>query len=448
MHKCTRRHKRPLALASWLTLGLSVLLAGPLAGPVNAQDLLNIYRDALANDSTYAAARAQAAATRERYSQGLSGLLPNANFSASKSHVEGSSTYNQRTHAITLTQPLFRWSNWETFEQGKLQAAQAEVVLAQAVDDLTVRVAQAYFDVLAAQDNISFIEAQKSAISEQLEQAKRNFEVGTATITDQQEAQARYDLAIAQEIAARTDLDNKRNALRVIVGKTASDLHPLASNITLSGPQPSNVDAWVSSAEQQSYAVQISQFNQSIATHETKKAIAGHAPTLDLTASRNKSYQSYSTITGTVSDTHSNVIGVQLNLPLFAGGATQSKVRETAALEDKARQDLETARRNAAQAALQSFSGVQSGLAQVRALEAAERSSLLALSSNKLGYEVGVRINIDVLNAQQQVFQTQRDLAKARYDTLMNGLKLKAANATLSEKDVEEINGLLQPATR
>ena len=442
-------HKRIFIFGSRQALRFSVLAATLLATsamsamPAYAEDLLGIYRDALANDSTYAAARAQAAATRERYGQGLAGLLPTANFTASRSHVDGSSNYDQRTHALTLTQPLFRWSNWETFEQGKLLAAQAETVLAQAATDLTVRVGQAYFDVLAAQDNISFIEAQKNAISEQLEQAKRNFEVGTATITDQQEAQARYDLAVAQEIAARADLDNKRNALRVIVGKSVGALRPLTAKVTLSAPQPIDAGAWVSSAEQQSYAVQISQLNQSIAARETKKAMAGHAPTLDLTASRNKNYQSFNSSTGSSSDTHSNVIGVQLTVPLFAGGATQSKVRETVALEDKARQDLEAARRNAAQAALQSFSGVQSGLAQVRALEAAERSSLLALSSNKLGYEVGVRINIDVLNAQQQVFQTQRDLSKARYDTLMNGLKLKAANATLSEKDVEEVNALL-----
>lgn len=424
---------------------LGLLLASLIfTSPIRAQDLLTIYRDALANDSTYAAARAQAAATRERYPQGLAGLLPNVGFTANRSHIDGSSNYDQRSHALTLTQPLFRWSNWETFEQGKLLAAQAETVLAQAVTDLTVRVTQAYFDVLAAQDNISFIEAQKNAISEQLEQAKRNFEVGTATITDQQEAQARYDLAVAQEIAARADLDNKRNALRVIVGKSVGAVQPLSSKVSLATPQPADANAWVSSAEQQSYTVQIAQLNQSIAARETKKAMAGHAPTLDLTASRNKSYQSFNSSTGTSSDTHSNSIGVQLTVPLFAGGLTQSKVRESVALEDKARQDLETARRNAAQAALQSFSGVQSGLAQVRALEAAERSSLLALSSNKLGYEVGVRINIDVLNAQQQVFQTQRDLAKARYDTLVNGLKLKAANATLSEKDVEAVNALLR----
>ncbi|TAK90608.1 MAG: channel protein TolC [Burkholderiaceae bacterium] len=415
--------------------------------PVSALDLLQIYRDAQNNDSTYAAARAQAAASREKYPQGRAGLLPVVNYTASKTRVNTTTDYDTHTQALTLTQPLFRWANWESFEQGKLQAAQAETVFAQAGADLIVRVAQAYFDVLAAQDTIAFIEAQQSAITQQLEQAKRNFEVGTATVTDQQEAQARYDLAVAQEIAARADLENKRNALRLIVGKPVNDLRPLPTKVVLSGPQPANAEPWVKSAEENNYAVMIQQFNQKIAEHEIGKARGGHLPTLDLTASRNKNYQSFNSLTGTDSNTTSTQIGVQLTVPLFAGGGTQSHVRETIALEDKAQQDLESARRNAAQTALQSFAGVQSGLAQVRALEAAEKSSQLALESNKLGYEVGVRINIDVLNAQQQLFQTQRDLAKARYDTLINGLKLKASNATLSDEDVEAINRLLESGT-
>jgi len=415
--------------------------------PAFALDLLQIYRDALSSDSTYAAARAQVSASREKYPQALAGLLPVVNYTASKAHINSSTDSDTRSQSLTLTQPLFRWTNWQTFEQGKLQAAQAETVFAQAGADLVIRVAQAYFDVLAAQDTIAFIEAQQKAITQQLEQAKRNFEVGTATVTDQQEAQARYDLAVAQEIAARADLENKRNALRQIIGKPVGDLRILPAKVVLSAPQPASADPWVRSAEENNYNVTIQQFNQKIAEHETSKARGGHLPTLDLTASRNKNYQSYSSVTGTSSNTNSSQIGVQLTVPLFAGGGTQSKVRETRALEDKAGQDLESARRSAAQSALQAFAGVQSGLAQVRALEAAEKSSQLALESNKLGYEVGVRINIDVLNAQQQLFQTQRDLAKARYDTLLNGLKLKAANATLSDADIEAINRLLDSGT-
>lgn len=425
------------------------IIVGFYASSVQAEDLLQIYHDAIANDTTFAAARAQSQATYERYPQAIAGLLPLVNFSASKAHITGTNTYNQRSRSLSLTQPIFRWGNWETFSQGKLAATQSEIAVEQANADLIVRIAQAYFEVLAAQDNASFLGSQKKAISEQLEQAKHNFEVGTATITDQQEAQARFDLTTAQEFAAQADLENKRNTLRQIIGRPIGTLNPLSKDVTLNSPQPAIPEPWINSAELNNFNVQIQQLNYEIAQHETHKAVAGHAPTLDLTASRNRNYQTYNTNTQTATtlDTKTNSVAFQLNIPIFSGGATQSKVRETAALEDKAKADLESAKRSAAQSALQAFLGVQSGLAQVGALEAAERSSQLALSSNRVGYDVGIRINIDVLNAQQQLFQTQRDLSKARYDTILSGLRLKAANASLSEQDVAEVNQLLVPPT-
>jgi outer membrane protein len=291
------------------------------------------------------------------------------------------------------------------------------------------------------------VQAKKVAITEHLASAKRNFEVGTATITDTHEAQARFDLAVAQEFAAINDLDIKRAALQQIIGKPAGDLVALKPGTVLTGPQPADINQWVQSAETENYGVVGQQLAREIAQREIRKSRAGHYPTVDLVASRTHTNQIGSTLTVPVSAaSDANSIGVQWNIPLFAGFAVSSRVRETIALEDKARSDLENARRTAAQSARQAYLGVNNGLAQVKALEAAEVSSQSALESNRLGYQVGVRINIDVLNAQQQLYVTRRDLAKARYDTLVNSLRLKFAAGSLKEDDLVQVNNLLGSA--
>ena len=418
----------------------------------HAIDLLQVYKEALANDAVFASARATLAAGSERSTQGRAGLLPTIGVGGSYTRtdsdtviggVEVSRDGRTNGYTISLSQPLFRWANWQQYQQGKLSVAASEAQFAQAQQDLIVRVSQAYFDVLAAQDTLASVQAQKAAITEQLASAKRNFEVGTATITDTHEAQARFDLAIAQEFAAESDLQIKRTALEQIVGKPVGELATLRPGLKLTGPQPAQIQQWVESAERQNYGVIGLELAREIAQREISKTRAGHMPTVDLVASR--SHQRGATLsapTGSVTD--SNAIGVQWNIPLFAGFAVTSRVRETIALEEKARADLENARRTAIQGARQSYLGVNSGLAQVRALEAAEVSSQSALESNRLGYQVGVRINIDVLNAQQQLFVTRRDLAKARYDTLVNGLRLQAAAGVLKEDDLVELNGMLQ----
>ena len=413
---------------------------------VQAADLLQIYKDALMNDAQYASARASLAAGQEKAPQGLAGLLPVISASGGYARNEVLSspyTYNANSYALTLTQPLFRWANIQQYQQGKLAVAASEAAFAQAQQDLITRVAQAYFDVLAAQDVIAFVQAQKVAISEQLASAKRNFEVGTATITDTHEAQARYDLAVAQEIAGINDLEVKRTALLQIIGKPPADLEPLRTGVAISVPDPLKIDAWVNHAETQNFGVLGAQIALEIAQREISRNRAGHMPTLDLVANRSNTELSGSVPPSGSSGTTTSV-GVQWTFPLFAGFGVMSKVREAIALEDKARNDLEYTRRSAAQNARQSFLGVTSGLAQVKALEAAEVSSQSALDSNKLGYEVGVRINIDVLNAQQQLYSTRKDLAKARYDAIMNGLKLKSAAGILREEDLVKVNGLLK----
>ncbi len=418
----------------------------------SAIDLLQAYKDAQAYDSQFASARLQRDAGRERQVQGRAGLLPQVGFNANITQNEPSYTqtqpgaaapsgYRSETYQVQLQQPLYRPANIEAYEQSKLAVAASEAQFEQARIDLTLRVAQAYFDILAAQDALAFIQAQKVAISEQLESAKRNFEVGTATITDTHEAQARFDLAQAQEIAALNDLEVRRNALAVITGKLPDGLVPLRSGVRLNSPEPIQADQWVSGAESGNIAVVTQSLQVEIARRDIERFRAGHLPTVDAVASYSQS-KGISPLFPNIG-VNNTAVGIQLSLPIFSGFNTSSQITQAIALADKAQADLDTARRNAAQNARSAFLGVQSGLSQVRALEAAETSSKLALDANKLGYEVGVRINIDVLNAQQQLYSTRRDLAKARYDTLLAGLRLKAAAGSLSEADLAELNTLL-----
>jgi outer membrane protein len=430
---------------------IATLIAGAFVSlNAHAIDLLQVYREALANDAPFASTRASLAAGREKAPQGRAGLLPTVGVSGNygrtnfDSNIAPPRDFNNNGYTLSLSQPLFRVANWEAYQQGKLSVAASEAQFAQAQQDLIVRVAQAYFDVLTAQDALASLQAQKVAITEQLASAKRNFEVGTATITDTQEAQARYDLTVAQEFAAQSDLEIKRAALQQVIGKPAGELAGLRPGVKLNAPEPAQIDKWVESAQQQNYGVVSQQLAVEIASRDIKRNRAGHYPTLDLVASRNHNNQTGSTLTATGSISNSNSVGVQWAIPLFSGFAVDSKVRESIALEDKARSDLDNAQRTAAQGARQAFFGVNSGLAQVKALEAAEISSQSALESNRLGYQVGVRINIDVLNAQQQLFTTRQNLAKARYDTIVNGLRLKSAAGTLKEEDMMEVNALLQ----
>ncbi len=446
---------------------IAVLIASAIFS-LNAQaaDLIQVYQQALANDTVYGSARASLAVGRERVPQGRAGLLPTVGLSGSYTRndnafspfnegatvtspggvtgIVGSNgvNVNSNQYTLALSQPLFRWDRWQTYEQSKLQQAITEAQFAQAQQDLITRVSQAYFDVLAAQDTLESTRAQKSATTEQLASAKRNFEVGTQTITDTHEAQAAYDLVVAQEFAAANDLENKRSALQSIIGAAPTALAPLKPGVALASPEPALIEPWVASAENQNYGVQVSQLALEVAKRDIQRNRAGHYPSLDLVAS--STHNKISGQTTQSGSTTNKAIGVQWNVPIFNGFAVTSRVRESIALEDKARNDLESTRRNAAQAARQSYLGVNSGLAQVKALEAAEISSQSALESNKLGYQVGVRINIDVLNAQRQLYSTRRDLSRARYDTIVNGLRLKAASGSLREADLVPVNNLLQ----
>jgi len=437
-----------------------VTLAVLLAAPAAAEDLLQVYREAQRYDAVFSAARNSLVAGREKFPQGRALLLPNVTLTANATRQQISAEAHDaslapfvnfdryayaRGYTLTLTQPVLRLQNLAQYAQSEYQVKQAEAAFGQAAQDLILRVAQAYFDVLAAQDSLGLVRAQKAAISEQLAQAKRNFEVGTATITDTHEAQARFDLSSAQEIAAQNDLENRRRALQQITGKEYAELKPLRADVKLAQPNPNDMQSWVDLAEKQGYPVQVADAQREIAALELKRNYAAHLPTVDFIASHQYANQTGTVTSAVGNDLKINTIGFQLAVPLFQGGALFSRDREAAALSLKSRDDLDNARRNAALATRQAYLAVINGVAQVGALEQARVSSQSALDSNKLGYEVGVRINIDVLNAQQQLFSTVRDLSVARYNTITNLLKLKAGAGSLIEQDLEEVNRALAP---
>ena len=436
-------------------LPLFVAVGAALALPVQAQSLVDLYESARGFDASYQSAKSLYTATLTRADQARAAILPSANLALGLSRssqdvtpdgsIKSDRSYGTGTATVSASQPLYRPGNWASYQQGLKQNDLAQAQLAVADQDLIVRVSQSYFDVLAAMDNLTFVQAQKTAVAEQLASAKRNFEVGTATITDTREAQARYDLVIAQEIAADSnELRVKRAALDQLVGLTNTQPRALALPLVLPDLLPNDVNAWVQQSETGHPNIKQTQIALDVAQLETQKAQSGHKPTLDLTASYSAiDNQDGSSTAGIGSRVNVGTIGLSFNLPLFAGFATQNRIKETLALEDKARNDLEGAKRAVAQGTRTAFFGVLSGQKQVKALEAAEASSQSALDANKLGYTVGVRINIDVLNSQSQLFDTKAKLAKARYDVLLGGLKLRQANGTLQADDLQSVNSLL-----
>ncbi|MDD0809843.1 TolC family outer membrane protein [Curvibacter sp. RS43] len=438
-----------------LSLGLVSALAWPSA---QAQSLTELYQVARDYDASYRAARSQYEATQARADQAKANLRPTLNLQStvSRSQVSGNidgvpyfkHPYGLRQNGLSLSQPLYRPGNLASYRQGEKLLIQADAQLALAEQDLIVRVSQAYFDVLAAHDSLVFVQAQKVAVKEQLASAKRNFEVGTATITDTREAQAREDLVISQEIAAQNELRVKQLFLDQLVGRSNTQPLPLKPQAELPTLPSDRVESWVESAQEHPQ-VQLAQTTLDVATLEIAKAEAGQKPTVDLNGSyavaHNMDGSSLSPTSRVSSRITQASIGVTLNFPLYAGGALQSRVREALSLQEKAQADLDTARRSTAQATRTAFYGVLSGTSQVKALQAAEVSSQSALDANMLGYKVGVRINIDVLNSQSQLYQTKRDLALARYSVLVGGLKLRQANGSLTPDDLQSVNALLAP---
>jgi outer membrane protein len=422
-----------------------------------ASDLLQVYQQALTSDATFQAARSTQVAGQEQLPQARALLLPSINLSGNVTlndvdtqyhgptiFPSGVRKYTSKGYTVILDQPLYHAQNYAQYAQAKYGVEQVDARFSAAQQDLIIRVAQAYFDVLLAQYSVTLAQAQKESISEQLAQAKRNFEVGTSTITDTHDAQARYDLTVAQEIAIQNDLENKQNALEQIIGHRAGELVTVKGDVPLQMPVPTNIDAWVEKALAQNPDVKIAQAALEIAGEEVRRARGGHLPTLDLVATYGDNSQS-----GSLGyDQTAKTVGVQLNLPIFAGGATSSKVREAVANQERARQELDGTRRRVTQQARQAYLGVTSGIAQVKALQQAVISNQSSLDSTKLGLEVGVRTSVDQLNARQQLFSARRDLAQALYSYILAQLRLGAAVGTLNETDVRKVNTWLNQAAK
>ena len=438
-------------MSAFRLLPLSVALAAAVTLPARAQNLVTLYEAARAFDAGYQSAQYQFEATVAKSEQARAGTLykidltAGASISAIDNTLAGSKQggYDVQSATLSASQPLYRPGNQIAFEQSKRQIDVEEQKLLAAEQDLVMKVSTAYFDVLASQDSLAYLLAQKAAVTEQLASAKRNFEVGTATITDTREAEARFDLVVAQEIAGRNDLQVKKLALDQLVGKTNSAPLPVKLPLQLPPVQPGDVAAWVQKSEEMHPAVRQSRLAFEVAQMEAKKAQTASMPTLDLTGNLNMANNNGTASAGASYRTTTATVGLSFNMPLFSGYAIENRVKEALALEEKARTDLEAVKRSVAQASRAAFFGLLSGQGQVKALQAAEASSQSALDANKLGYQVGVRINIDVLNSQSQLFDTKAKLAKARYDVLLGGLKLHQASGILKAEDLKQVNTLL-----
>ena len=445
------------ARPSRLAFAALVMLALAGSGAARAQSLLSLYEAARGFDAAYQSARAQAESVIFKAEQSRALRRPTVNGTASWVESQSDTPYSsttltrtsQQSLAVTAQQSLFNRGNDKIIEQAERAIEVARSQLAAVEQDLIVRLAQAYFDVLAASDALATVQTSKKAIAEQLASAKRNFEVGTATITDTREAQAKYDLAIAQELAAENDLNVKRLALEGVSGRTGVVPQPMALPIVLPATGPADVEEWVTQADALSPQLQQLRLAREVARLETEKARAARLPTVGVSASLTDAQTRLSgnTPAGGFGPNSGNGlsanVAVQLTMPLYTGQSVQNRIKETLALEDKAQSDLEAGRRGVAQGTRSAFFGVRSLRAQVIALEAAESSSKLALEATQLGYKVGVRVNLDVLNAQTQLFQAQRDLAKARYDVVVNSLKLRQISGQLQPQDVNAADALL-----
>ena len=443
-------------------LTAALLLSAAWHFPLHAADLMTIYHEALTQDSQYRSARAAHQAAQEKVVQGRAGFLPSVTLSANRteqqvnannifSPLTGTSTNPSAVtiHAggvtIMATQPLFRMENIIIYQQSKNEVSRADAQFIVAAQDLILRVAQAYFDALDAQIDVEVAEAQKKAILVQLEQAKKNFEVGTATIVDTNEAQARHDLTISQEIAARNLLEIRKRTLQSIIDRFPEHLEgtrDIAAD--LAKLQYATMDDWVYAAENNNFTLKIQKTAYEIAQQEVKRIWAQHYPTVDAVAQYSNQTGVGGAITGRGIDLTSQSIGVQLNVPLFQGFSVQSRVREALAMQDKALNDLETTRRNIGLQIRQQFLNVTNGIAQINALKEALKSSQTQLDSTVLGHQVGVRTEVDVLNAQQQMYAAKRDLAKAYHGYLMSRLRLSAEAGELDEDRLLQINAMLK----
>ena len=413
--------------------------AGLLSVAAQALDLNAAYQLAEKNDPVFQSARFALAAAEQKLPQARAGLLPVLAANGNKNSTSANTAFtdvepvvrNARAWQwnLQLTQPLFRLDNYYAWQAAGYEVAQAEAQFVKAQQDMLLRVADAYYSVLVAQEALTAADAQVAALQEQLDQVQRGFDKGTHAITDVDDTRSRLGSAQSAQIAAQNEVDNKRADLEKSIGQEPDTLSPLPDGADIPLPEPKDAKAWVDNARQNNPAVQAQRAALAAAEAEFKRARAGHAPTVDLVGSygANASSNSLTTPDDYATRAKSREIGVQVSFPLFSGGAVSSKITEAEANLHKAQADLEAETRQAATDARQAYAGVVNGKAQIDALNTAITAGLNAIKGNQAGYKLGLRINLDVLNSQQQLFGARKDLAKAKYDAILAGMKLRAA---------------------
>ena len=445
--------------AVWLLLALLLPMHAYAADQLSLQaqplKLMDVYQQALAHDATLASALSTNRAAQEIIEQGKALYRPTVNFNAETNALKSSfhylstsstdrSQFENYRYGVDARQPIFRQQNLIQIDQATTQVSIADKQLNVAQQALMLRTTQAYFDVLMAQDRIDLIVAQKTAIAGQLAQAQANFDLGSATITDANEAQARYDLAVAQEIAALNELEIAKHAVQAITGQLPQRL----ANVKLqlkANEMGLSMASWQELAMLNNLNIQIQQDTAKLAEQEIARNQAGHLPTLDAVASYTNSYAN-----GTVSrfgagnELQVGSIGLQLQIPLYEGGAVSSRVRQAQLNKQRAQDDLTAVRRQTELDTQRAYLNLSSSIAQLKALDQAVISSQSQLDATQLGYQVGVRTSVDVLNAQQQFFSAKRDVAQARYNYLINIIRLKAAAGVVAAADLVDINQQLE----
>ncbi|NML96773.1 TolC family outer membrane protein [Paraburkholderia sp. RP-4-7] len=432
------------ALASGL-LALSFL-----TGAAHAASLSQLADDALAHDATLASAEASYRAGLAKEPEARAALLPHLGLTQSDFknaiHVPGQPAAPYSTVGATLSfnQSLFKWDDWQSYQESRLSVIGAGLTFASAKQDLLLRAAQAYFDALAAKDTFLLAQEHLRSVDEQLGLTRRSFALGAATVVDLDEAQAASDSAHADLVKAQGELARRYTALQKIVGHSVDAVEPLDADASLATFTSSSSDPWESDAQTSGLDVRQQQIALEVARREVSKVDAGYMPSVSIVGNASNGNAAFiNGQTNFYTGAHrasSGEIGIQISIPLFDGLSTSSKKREALALRDKAEDDLEDARRSAALDAQQAFLGVRDGLAQIAALRTAQRSAETALQSDRKGFRVGVRINADVLAAEDKLFSTRRDLARARYDTLMQFLRLKASVAQLDESTLAQLD--------
>lgn len=418
---------------------------------VCSQNLLEHYQLALANDPQFKSAGFNQLASYEIKSQSIAQMMPHLSSTASGSRKRldnqklsyigaGLQEYWDNSFTLNLTQPVFHWDHWIQLEQSDNQIALADAQLEAALQDLMLRTVSAYFNVLAAIDNLQFVIAEKKSIEKQLIQAKKRFEGGLIPITDVYEAQAGFDNAMANEIEAQNDVDNKKEALREIIGIDPSELSVLKANMPMKYPEPANISEWMMAIDANNFSI-IAEFNK---TEIARKSIdlekSRHLPTIDVLASYG--YQEATSTFGIRGDTQS--VGIQLNVPLYEGGATNSRSRQAAYQYQAAKETLEQVRRRTSKELKDAYRGVVSSISKVKALEATVKSAALAVKATQTGFEVGTSTMVDILTMQRALYKAKSDYARSRYDYLIYGIKLKQAAGSLNEQDLQKINQYLQ----